>query len=93
MSKEHKVGLEPIKALEMLDKVSPTFCLAKWLQLTLNLHTGTNSSCCLTPPSRIELDRLSENIHEFHNTQENKSDRQQLLDGTKAKSCQYCWAQ
>lgn len=93
MSKEHKVGLEPIKALEMLDKVSPTFCLAKWLQLTLNLHTGTNSSCCLTPPSRIELDRLSKNIHEFHNTQENKSDRQQLLDGKKAKSCQFCWAQ
>lgn len=93
MSKEHKVGLAPNAALEMLDKVSPTFCLAKWLQVTLNLHTGTNASCCLTPPSKVDLNNLKYNIHEFHNTKENKSDRKDLLEGKKTSSCQFCWVQ
>lgn len=93
MSKEHKVGLPPGEALKMLDKVSPTFCLAKWLQVTLNLHTGTNSSCCLTPPSKIELDKVISDQSEFHNTKENHEDRQGLLDGKKVASCQFCWGQ
>ena len=93
MSKEHKVGLPPNEALEMLDKVSPTFCLAKWLQVTLNLHTGTNASCCLTPPSKIELTKVSENQNEFHNTEENLKDRKGLLEGQKVPSCQFCWGQ
>ena len=93
MSKEHKVGLPPNEALAMLDKVSPTFCLAKWLQVTLNLHTGSNASCCLTPPARVDLDKVRSDGNEFHNTQENLNERQKLLEGKKASSCQFCWSQ
>lgn len=93
MNKEHKVGLAPVKALEMLDEISPTFCLAKWLQVTLNLHTGTNASCCLTTPSLISLDIVKEDFNEFHNTEENLRDRKELLAGKKVHSCQFCWNQ
>ena len=93
MSKEHRVGLKPEEALSMLDRVSKTFCIAKWLQVTLNLHTGSNASCCLTPSSRFSIDGVKENLNYFHNTEENKKDRKDLLDGKKIKNCNFCWNQ
>jgi len=93
MKKPHSEGLAPNEALELLDNVSETFCLAKWKQVTLNLHTGTNSSCCLTPPSHIDLKKIQKNVLVFHNTEENLKDRKELLEGKKAKSCTFCWDQ
>jgi pyruvate-formate lyase-activating enzyme len=93
MKKSHSEGLVPDEALNLLDSVSDTFCLAKWKQVTLNLHTGTNSSCCLTPPSHIDLNDVQKNALVFHNTKENLKDRKELLDGIKTESCSFCWNQ
>lgn len=90
---EFQDGLPPEESKALIDKVSASFCSAKWLQLTLNLHNGETASCCLTKPIKVPLTSANENPASFHNLPENFSDRQQMLKGSKPSSCDFCWKQ
>lgn len=73
------------------DKISPTFCLAKWHHPTIMLQTGFTTSCCHVPPHRIPIGELAAKPDALHNTNQSKAERLQLLAGQQIKSCQYCW--
>ena len=74
-----------------LDKVSPSFCMAKWMQVTLHLHNGYNHSCHHPKSHRCDVNELKTNPSALHNTQYKKEVRQQMLDGERPPECAYCW--
>jgi len=74
-----------------LDVISPTFCAAKWLQVTLHLSTGTNHSCHHPKVHLIPLEELQKNPSALHNTEYKKELRKQMLQGERPGECDYCW--
>ena len=56
------------KSKNELAKISPSFCLAKWLQVTLHLHKGTTHSCHHPPTHQIQIDDIKDNPSGLHNT-------------------------
>ena len=46
---------------QKLKTISPSFCAAKWLQVTLHLGTGTTHSCHHPAPHEIPLEELKDN--------------------------------
>lgn len=81
--------IEEVKPL--VEKLSPTFCMAKWHHTTIYLQTGETHSCYHPPPHKISLSELSTNPSALHNTSQKKLERQQMLEGRKPSGCQYCW--
>ena len=79
------------KIISIVDKTSPTFCLAKWHHVTLYLQTGETHSCYHPAPHKIELEELKDNPSALHNTSHKKLERKEMLEGIKTKGCQYCW--
>ena len=73
-----------------LDKVSPTFCLAKWKQVTVHLESGLTHSCHHPAPHKIPLDELEESIFALHNTKYKIDMRKDMLNGVEVKECEYC---
>lgn len=74
-----------------IDKVSSTFCLAKWHHVTIYLQTGETHSCYHPRPHKIPLEELDSNPSVLHNTPQKKQERKQMLAGEKPSGCQYCW--
>lgn len=74
-----------------VDKISPTFCLAKWHHVTIYLQTGETHSCYHPAPHKIPLEGLIDNPSQLHNTPQKKEERKLMLEGEKPKGCQYCW--
>ena len=74
-----------------LNKVSPSFCLAKWYQSTLHLQYGHTHSCHHPRTHQVPLDELKQNPSALHNTEYKKSQRQLMLKGVRPPECQYCW--
>lgn len=74
-----------------LDAVSPSFCLAKWLQHTLYLQTGMNHSCHHPPVHKIPIHEIEKNPAALHNTQHKKKEMKQMLEGKRPSGCDYCW--
>jgi organic radical activating enzyme len=79
------------KSKNELAKISPTFCLAKWLQVTLHLHKGTIHSCHHSRTHDIQLSDIQQNPSGLHNTQEKLNQRKLMLEGKQPKDCEYCW--
>ena len=79
------------EAKEKLDSVSPSFCLAKWNQVSLHLPTGMTNSCYHPPLHKIDASKLDSNPAALHNTKQKLQERQQMLDGKKPAGCSYCW--
>ncbi|MGZ3727196.1 MAG: twitch domain-containing radical SAM protein [Pseudobdellovibrio sp.] len=82
------------QALEIkkrLNEVSPTMCLAKWLQVSMHLTTGLTQSCYHPPTHRISLDELAKNPKALHNTQLKIQERKQMKAGERPSGCEYCW--
>jgi organic radical activating enzyme len=79
------------KTIEILDSVSPSFCLAKWHQLTLYLQTGFNHSCHHPSPHKVDINELKQNYKTLHNTAYKKQQMQMMLDGKRPAECDYCW--
>ena len=52
----------------VLNEVSPSFCTAKWKQVTLHLHSGQTHSCHHPVPHKIPLDEIADNPSALHNT-------------------------
>jgi len=76
---------------QQLDAVSPSFCVAKWKQVTLHLQTGHNHSCHHPTVHKIPLGEIAINPAALHNTNFKKQQRKKMLEGTRPSECEYCW--
>lgn len=74
-----------------LDEVSPSFCLAKWTQVSIHLTTGHTQSCYHPPTHKIPLEELAANPSALHNTRHKMEQRKLMKEGVRPKECQYCW--
>jgi DNA-binding Lrp family transcriptional regulator len=84
------VGLQ-MEFRDQLNAISPSFCLAKWLQVTLHLESGTTHSCHHPDAHKIPLRELKQGVAALHNTLFKKEQRRQMLAGQRPKECGYCW--
>ena len=89
MSETYVESIKKTKTL--LDKVSPTFCLAKWTMTTIHLQQGETHSCYHPWTHKIPLKEIKENPSALHNTKYKKEQRRLMLDGKRPAECQYCW--
>ncbi len=74
-----------------LDQVSPSFCVAKWKQVTVHLDTGRTHSCHHPTTHKIPIEELKNNPSALHNTEFKKSQRELMLKGERPVECDYCW--
>lgn len=87
-----KKNLPDLKLIkERLNNVSPSFCIAKWKQVTLHLHNGRTHSCHHPYPHAVPLAELRLDPSALHNTDFKKEQRRLMLEGIRPKECQYCW--
>lgn len=80
-----------IKVTQLLDEVGPGFCLAKWKQVTLHLHSGLTHSCHHPTAHKIPVKELENNPSALHNTGFKKEQRKKMLEGVRPSECDYCW--
>lgn len=80
-----------ITSFDKANKVSPTFCAAKWYMVTMHLAQGETHSCYHPWTHKIPLEELKTNHSAIHNTEYKKSQRKLMLNGERPKECQYCW--
>ena len=83
--------LDPVDFKDEINKVSPSFCIAKWMQVTIDLQHGTNHSCHHPKRHKIPVEELENNPSALHNTQFKKELRKQMQDGVRPAECDYCW--
>jgi len=76
---------------DQLNSHSPTLCMAKWLQVSINLTNGSTQSCYHPPPHPVPLEELAIDISALHNTNYKKNERKQMLEGKRPEGCAYCW--
>lgn len=77
--------------LQKINSVSPSFCLAKWLQVTVDLVNGSTHSCHHPQKHTVPLDELKKNPGALHNTEHKKQQRKLMLEGKRPSECSYCW--
>jgi len=80
-----------IKIRDELNKQGPGFCLAKWYQVTMHLHTGENHSCYHPLVHKVSLEELKDNPQALHNSKFKKQQRKTMLEGGRPNECSYCW--
>ncbi|MBH48094.1 MAG: hypothetical protein CME71_07975 [Halobacteriovorax sp.] len=89
----HQLTLDDLRNIgSQLDKRSSAHCLAKWFQVTLNLHNGRSASCCLQPSKKINRTSIESDASKIYNTPEHVLDRIKLREGQKINDCQACWS-
>lgn len=74
-----------------LNEISPSFCAAKWQQVTLHLQHGHTHSCHHPRTHKIPLEELENNPSALHNTNYKKEQRKLMLEGVRPSECDYCW--
>jgi len=79
------------KIKDGLDKVSPSFCIAKWKQVTVHLDTGRTHSCHHPLTHKIPIEEIKINHTALHNTVFKKQQRKLMLEGERPAECDYCW--
>lgn len=89
MSKEYKEYA--LKMKKRLNKVSPSFCLAKWQQVSLHLPQGLTQSCYHPPVHKIPLKGIKKKPSILHNTPIKIQERKDMLEGKRPEGCSYCW--
>ena len=77
--------------LNELNKVSPSFCLAKWYNVSIHIPTGRTHSCYHPPNHHIPLEELRKNVDALHNTEYKKQQRKLMLAGERPAECNFCW--
>jgi len=76
---------------ENLNKISCSFCAAKWYNASLHLGHGYTNSCHLPLPHPIDLEEIKTNPSALHNTKHKKEMRRMMLSGIRPAECSYCW--
>jgi organic radical activating enzyme len=79
------------KARDALDNISPSICLAKWLQVTMHLQNGRTHSCHHPQTHHIPLEELKRDKKSLHFTEYKKNQQEAMLEGKRPTECQYCW--
>jgi len=74
-----------------LNAVSPSFCVAKWKQVTIHLQNGLTHSCHHPTAHKVPLEELKKNPSALHNTEFKKQQRKMMLQGKRPAECDYCW--
>jgi organic radical activating enzyme len=74
-----------------INAISPSFCIAKWKQVTMHLHNGHTHSCHHPATHTIPLKEIKVNASALHNTNFKKEQRKMMLKGERPKECDYCW--
>lgn len=74
-----------------LDNVSPSFCAAKWKQVTMHLQNGMNHSCHHPKPHVVPISEILTNPTSLHNSEYKKQQRKMMLEGERPSECDYCW--
>ena len=75
----------------VLDKLSDSFCAAKWYNATIWLGSGQTTSCHHPPAHSVDLDKVTANPRLLHNTDQKKEDRRRMINGERPSGCEYCW--
>jgi len=76
---------------EFINKLSPSFCGAKWYNATIWLGTGQTASCHHPPSHAIDPAELANNPSAIHNTLHKKKMRKLMQEGVRPNECEYCW--
>jgi organic radical activating enzyme len=76
---------------EVINKVSPSFCTAKWLQSTIYLWNGFTHSCHHPSAHKVFPEAVELNPKALHNTPIKLVAREDMLKGIQTKECTYCW--
>jgi len=76
---------------QVLDKLSPAFCGAKWYNATIWLGSGMTTSCHHPLPHKVDPVAVENNPKLLHNTPEKKEQRRQMQCGERPQGCEYCW--
>ena len=74
-----------------INKISPSFCGAKWYNATIWLGSGQTTSCHHPLPHAIDLEAIKTNPSAIHNTWQKKEQRRQMQCGERPSGCEYCW--
>ena len=69
------------QVIPMLDEISPSMCMAKWLWSSIHLTNGLTNSCFLPPLHKIDPEAVKKNPRALHNTPEKKQQRAMMLKG------------
>lgn len=88
--KRHEESFGEYKA-RLIDKVSDSFCAAKWLNATIWLGNGQTTSCHHPLGHQIDANELIENPTAIHNSQHKKYMRKLMQEGKRPQECEYCW--
>ena len=76
---------------KQLDKISPSFCIAKWARTNVRTYEGTSYSCHHCRPIVTPKEDVVANHKTLTNNEKVKQYRQQMLDGERPEECGYCW--
>lgn len=79
------------QTLTKLNNVSPSFCIAKWKQVTMHLQNGQTHSCHHPNTHTVPIEEISQNPSALHNTEYKKQQRKMMLEGIRPPECEYCW--
>lgn len=90
-TKEEYYGEHLEKTYNDLNNVSPSFCVAKWKQVTLHLQNGHTHSCHHPGTHLVPIEELRKNPTALHNTEFKKQQRKLMLAGLRPPECDYCW--
>ena len=89
MSDKYQQHVEKVQA--EINEVSPSFCIAKWKQVTMHLQNGQTHSCHHPNTHTIPIEEIARNPSALHNTEYKKQQRKMMLEGQRPPECDYCW--
>lgn len=75
----------------VVNKISPSYCAAKWYNATTWLGSGTTASCHHPPAHKIPVEEVRIDVSAIHNTKHKKEMRKMMLEGERPRECEYCW--
>lgn len=86
-----KYYLDSKNILNELNNVSPSFCLAKWFNVSIHIPTGQTHSCYHPPSHHIPITEVQIDVSALHNTKFKKARRAEMLAGVRPSECNFCW--
>jgi len=89
MSDDYLGRLKAVRT--QINEVSPSFCIAKWKQVTMHLQNGHTHSCHHPNTHFIPVEEIRRNPTALHNTEFKKQQRKLMFEGVRPSECNYCW--